>query len=99
MSSHHFHNLHPAMRSRRSSRTFNHFGDVSERSIEAQRVVGSREIFVDGLRHAHDRNSSLGEDSGNSQRVFTAARDERIEPESLDILDDLMRSILRMAFF
>ncbi len=83
--SHHFDDLHPTVRSRRRARTFDHFRDISECGVEAERVVSAGEIFVDGFRHADDRHSSLRKDCGNSERVFTTANDERIQLQSLDI--------------
>ncbi len=98
VSAHHFDDLHPAVRSGRRARSFDDFGDVSERGVEAERVVSAREIFVDRLRHADDRHSFLRERSSDAKRIFPAADNERIDFQSLDILDYFMRSVLRFAF-
>src|SRR5688572_24210950 len=95
---HHFNNLHPTVRTRRCTRTLDHFRNIAQRSVKPECVVSEREILVDRLRHANDANSALGQLRSHTHRVFTAANNECLEFQPLDILDDLLRTILHRAF-
>src|SRR5512145_2172059 len=79
VSPHYFDNLYPTVRSRRRTRTFDYFRNISKRGIEAELVVSACQILVECLRHADNRNASLREKRANPQRVFSAANDESIE--------------------
>src|SRR6185295_8172471 len=95
---HHFDNLYPTMRSSDLARTFDYFRNIPERGVEAECVVSARKIFVDGFRHADDRDSSFRQYGCHTERVFTAANDERIQIQMLDVLDHFMRAILCFTF-
>ena len=47
--------------------------------VEAERVVGGREVVVDGLRHADDLEAGVGEAAGRGERALAADRDDRVD--------------------
>ena len=47
-----------------------------DRGVEAEREVGARQIVVDGLGHADNVDSELGELCGHAEGVFAANRDQ-----------------------
>lgn len=49
------------------------------RGVEAEGVVGGREVVVDGLRHAHDRDAVVGQPAGGAQGVLAADGDQRVD--------------------
>src|ERR1051325_5143243 len=99
MASHHFNDLHPAMRSGGRARVLDDLRYVSQRRIEPKRVVSTREIFVDRLRHTDDGHTLLRELRGDAECIFTTTRNQRVKLETLDVLNDLVRTIVRFALF
>ena len=93
MSAHDFHHLHPTVRPSRCPRSFDYFGDVSERSVEAECVVSTGEIFVDGFGNADDFDTFLRESRSDAESVFTAARHESIEFQSFVVLNYFLCAI------
>ena len=87
MTTHDFDHLNPAMRTGRGSRTFNNFSDIPQGRVEAQRVICSRQIFVDRFRNTHYRHALFCKTCGNSERVLAAASYDGIESELLDVSD------------
>src|SRR5437899_1172807 len=63
-------------------------GDDRDRGIEADAEVRLREVVVHGLRHADDRDALLVEPLRHAQRVVAADRDERVEAEPADAVED-----------
>ena len=49
------------------------------RGLEAEGVVGAREVVVDRLGHADDRHAVGGELRGDAERVLAADRDQRVD--------------------
>ena len=60
-------------------------GDLGGR-VETERVVGGREVVVDGLGHTHDFYASIGQPLCGREGAFSADRDERVDAEALHIL-------------
>src|SRR2546427_409531 len=56
--------------------------------IEADAEVRLRQVVVHGLRHADDRDALLVEPLRHAQRVVAADRDERVEAEPADAVED-----------
>src|SRR6185295_1049580 len=79
MSPHHFDDLYPTMRSCRRARSFKHFRDVTERRIESECVIRSREILIDRLGNTDYAHALLRETCSNTECVFTAARNESVK--------------------
>ncbi len=62
-------------------------GHDRDGGVEAERVVGRREVVVDRLRHADDRRALLGVQPGrDAERVLAADRDQPVEP--LEVVAD-----------
>src|SRR6185369_1475407 len=95
--SHHLDDLYPTMRSGGCARTLDDLGDVSQSRVETERVVRAREIFVDGLRHADDAHASVSQRCRDPERVFTAANNERLEFQPLDVVEHFLRAIEHLA--
>src|SRR5262245_4762885 len=99
MSAHHFNNLYPAVRSRRSARAFYDFGNIPEGSIKTQRVIRRGQIFVDRLGDTYDCETFLMKFGCNAKCVLTTARDDRIEFKCLGVLQNFTRQVDRITLF
>ncbi len=62
--------------------------DDVEGRLEAQGIVGLRQVFIDGLGDAHDVHAGLAQPLGAVQSAVAADDDEGIEPQLLDVFDD-----------
>ena len=63
-------------------------GADRDRGVEAECVVGSREIVVDRLRDPHDREVVLGVQAcRDTERVLAADRHERVEALRREMLE------------
>ena len=57
--------------------------------IEAERVVGAREVVVDRLRDTHDGEAVLAmQAGGHAERVLAADRDQRVEAFGREMRED-----------
>src|SRR4051794_4086775 len=95
---HDFNNLHPTVRTGRCARALDHFRYVTQSGIEAKRVIGTSQIFINGLGDSDNVYSTLRKFGGYTKCIFAAADDESIQSEFFKILNDLRRSILRISF-
>ena len=72
---------HAVVRLRRRVQAVDRLGADRDGGVEAEGVVGAREVVVDRLRHADDRQPVLVVQArGDAERVLAADRDERVEP-------------------
>ena len=76
------------VRARGRAQAIERVGDDRDRGIEADAEVRLREVVVHGLRHADDRDALLVEPLRHAQRVVAADRDERVEAEPADAVED-----------
>ena len=97
MTSHHFDNLHPAMRAGGRARALNHFRHVAQRGIKSKCVVGFGEVLVDCLWNSDYPHSEFGKSCGHAQGILATANHHRIEPKFFNILDYFSGSILRSS--
>ncbi len=61
--------------------------------MEAERVVGGREVVVDRLRDCDHRDAEVAETLGDPERAVAADGDDALDPELADPLDDLSGAI------
>ena len=64
--------------------------------VEAEGVVGGVEVVVDRLGYADDGQTMLGEFGGDTESVFTADRDERIDTQIGEIALDALYAALHL---
>ena len=80
VSSHHLDDHDAVVRLGGRVQTVDRLGRDRDRRVEAERVIGSREVVVDRLRHADDRNGVLAvEPCRDAEGVLAADRDERVQ--------------------
>ena len=99
VAAHHLDHHHAVVRLGRRVQPVDRLGADRDRGVEAEGVVGRREVVVDRLRHADDRQLVLRvEACGDAERVLAADRDQRVEPRlgevpqhALDAAVDLVR--------
>ena len=73
-------------------------GGDGQRRVEAERVVGRREVVVDRLGHADDRERVLLEEPrGDAERVLAADGDERVEPLRCEVLEHALDAVLELV--
>jgi hypothetical protein len=48
--------------------------------VEAERVVGRRQVVVDRLRHPDGADAGVGHPAGDAEGVLAADRDQRVDP-------------------
>ena len=78
---HHLDDHHAVVRLRGRVQPVDRLGRDRDRGVEAERVVRRREVVVDRLRHADDRELVLAvEPRRDAERVLAADRDQRVEP-------------------
>ena len=81
VAAHHLDDHHAVVRLRGRVQPVDRLGRDRDGGVEAERVVGGREVVVDRLRDADDRELVLRvEPRRDAERVLAADRDERVEP-------------------
>ena len=91
VAAHHLHDHDPVVRLRRRVEPVDRLGRDEDRGIEAEGVVGRREVVVDRLRHSHDRELVLRvEPGGDAERVLAADRHQRVEALGAEVLEDAL---------
>ena len=87
VAAHHLDDHDAVVRLRRRVQPVDRLGGDEDRGVEAEGVVGAREVVVDRLRHADDRELLLGvEARRDAESVLAADRDERVEPAVGEVL-------------
>ena len=87
VAAHHLHDHHAVVRLGCRVQAVDRFGADGDGGVEAERVVGRREVVVDRLRHAHDREAVLcPQRLRDAQRVFAPHRDKAVEPLGREVL-------------
>src|SRR6266536_258241 len=99
MTSHHFDDLHPAMRSSRSAGSLNHFRYITQRRIKAQGVISSCQVLVDRLWDANNTHSLLRELCRYAERVLAAADHDSVKPKFFNVLNYFSGPIVRLSGF
>ena len=95
---HHLDDHDAVVRLGRRVQPVDRLGRDRHRRVEAERVVGSREIVVDRLRHADDREVVLAEEpGGDAERVLAADRDQRVEPAIAEVLEHLLDAAVELV--
>src|SRR5436190_167769 len=80
VAAHHLDDHHPVVRFRRRVQPVYRLRRDEDRGVEAERVIGRREVVVDRLRNADDREVVLlVEPRCDPERVLAADRHERVE--------------------
>ncbi len=97
---HHLDHHHAVVRFGGRVQAVDRLGRDPDGSVEAERVVRCRQVVVDRLRDADDREVVLGVESrGDAEGVFTSDRDERVEfffPEVRENLVDAALDLVRV---
>src|SRR5215207_1530251 len=65
-----------------------------DRGVEAEGVVGGREVVVDRLGNAHHVDAALEELRGGPQSVLAADRDQAVDSVVLQVLGDPLRTAI-----
>src|SRR5437016_8452912 len=99
VTSHHFDNLHPAMRAGRRSRSLDHFGYVPQGRVKTQSIVRAGYVFVDRLRNSDHAYTQLSQPRRHAECVFTSARHDCIKTECLDVFNYFPRTIFKATVF
>src|SRR5690606_12859832 len=68
-------------------------GDV-DRGVEAEGVVGARQVVVDRLGHADDLDVTVGQLLGDAKSVLAADRDQRVDAGGREVLLDAVDAVL-----
>ena len=83
VAAHHLDDHHAVVRLGGRVQPVDRLGADGDGRVEAEGVVGRREVVVDRLRDADDREVVLGvQPRGDAERVLAADRDERVEPSA-----------------
>src|SRR2546429_8622904 len=93
MTAHDFDHLNPAVGTGGRARTLDHLCHVSQCRVKAERVIRSCQIFIDRLGNTHYRYALLRETRRNAKCIFTAASNDSIKTEPLDVSDRLGRLV------
>ena len=99
MAAHHFYNLHPTMRARRRSRSFDYFGYVSQGRVKTQSIVCAGDVLVDGLRNSDNAHAQLREFRCYAKSVFASADYDCIKSQLGNIFDYLTGPIFKVTVF
>ena len=75
------------VRARRGAQAIECLRHDAHRRVEADAVIGRREIVIDGLRHTHDADAASVQPLRDTERVVAADRDERVESELPNLFD------------
>ena len=94
MPAHHLHHHDPVMRLRRRVEAIDRLGDDRDGSIEPEGVVGRSDVVIDGLRDTHHRDTHLREPVCDTEGIFAADRDQRIDTESSDVVQQSLHVLL-----
>src|SRR5438445_8057725 len=97
MTSHHFDDLHPAMRPGGRAGSFDYFGYVAEGRVKPKRIVSPGDVLVDCLRNSHRAHARFGEFRGNPERVLSTAHHNCIKPKLFDVFDYFRGAILEAS--
>ena len=103
VAAHHLDDHDAVVRLRGGVQPVDRLGADRDRGVEAERVVGAREVVVDRLRDADDRRAEVGmEAGGDAEGVLAADRDERVDllecrPDGVDAAVELVRVRARGA--
>ena len=85
VATHHLDDECAVVRLGRGVQAVDRLGRDVDRGVEAERVVGGRQVVVDGLGHADDMHAA-GEQLGrNAEGVFATDSDERIDAELVEV--------------
>src|SRR5438552_10985727 len=87
MTSHHFNNLHPAMRTGGRAGSFDYFGYVAEGGVEPQGIVGGGDVLVDCLWNSNRAHAELSESRGHTEGVLSSADHDCLKPELFNVCD------------
>src|SRR5437016_9233242 len=99
MTSHHFDNLHPAMRAGGRAGSFDYFGYVAKGGVKSESIIGAGDVLVDCLRNADRPHAILSESRGHTERILSSADHDCIKSELFNILDCFPGTILKAVLF
>src|SRR6266850_4826354 len=99
VTSHHFNNLHPAMRAGGRAGSFDYFGYIAEGGVEPQSIVSARDVLVDCFGDSDHSDAKLRESRGDTEGVLSAASHDCIKPELLNVFNYFTGAILKAAIF
>ncbi len=91
---HHLDDQHPVVALGRGVQAVDGLGRDADRGVEAERVVGARQVVVDRLGHADDVHAQLVQLRRDPERVLPADRDQRVHPEVLQVALDPLDAVL-----
>src|SRR2546427_10327387 len=95
VASHHFDNLHPAVRTRGRAGPFDYFGDISQCGVKTKRIVGAGNVLVDCLRNSNYPHTGQSEPRRHAQGVLSSADNDRIKAELFNVLYHFGGAILK----
>ena len=98
VAAHHLDDHDAVVRLRRRVQAVDRLGRDADRGVEAEGVVGAREVVVDRLRDADDRQlSSAKQACRDAERVLAADRDERVEARGREVLQHPLDAALELV--
>ena len=93
VSAHHFQHEHPLVAGGRRVQAIEGVGRAVDRAIEAERERRGREVVVDRLGHADDRDAEFVELLGDRQRAVAADANQSFEVQLLDRRGDAFEQL------
>ena len=93
---HHLDDHHPLVRLGGGLEPVQRLGGDTHRGVEAERHVRDRDVVVDGLRHADDRQPGVRQQPRRLQRALAADRDDRVQAQLGDMAAGPLHAVPQM---
>ena len=93
IAAHRLQHHHPAMAAGRGFQPCQRLGHDGHRTVEAEGALGVHQVVVDGLGHAHHRQTQRRETVGDAHRAVATDGHQRVQPQLTDIFHHLVRDI------
>ena len=85
------------MRASGSTQAVRHFDSAGDTGTEANTIIGSRHIIVHGLGNGHGLDAFLMEALRITQRVVATDRNEAIDSEEVQVLENLRGDVVDLV--